>query len=82
LDVEERSPLRAADDRGVTAGLGQICRKHGLVAAKALAQREFHVAFEPRPSEMILASTLARSEHGRPRLCCKTLAAGTGGEPQ
>jgi hypothetical protein len=78
LDVEERSPLRAADDRGVTAGLGQICLTHGLVAAKALAQREFHVAL----SEMILASTLARSEHGRPRLCCKTLAAGTGGEPQ
>jgi hypothetical protein len=33
-------------------------------------------------ADAILASTLARSEHGRPRLCCKTLAAGTGGEPQ
>jgi hypothetical protein len=79
MTFEERSPLRAANDRGVTTGLGQICLKHGLVAAKALSQGEFHVAFEPRPSEMILASTLARSEHGRPRLCWKT---GTGGEPQ
>jgi hypothetical protein len=36
--------------------------KHGLVATEALTQREFHVAFEPRPgrSEMILAGPLAR----------------------
>ena len=55
-----------AGRRGVSSG-GR--RKHGLVAAKALAQREFHVALEPRPgrNEMILSGTLARSEHGRPR---------------
>ena len=40
--------------------------KHGLVTTEALTQREFHVAFEPRPGrgEMIFAGSLARSQHG------------------
>src|SRR5215470_7401445 len=43
--------------------------KHGLVTTEALTQREFHVAFEPRPGrgKMIFAGSLARSQHGRPR---------------
>src|SRR5262245_36687711 len=43
--------------------------KHGLVAAEALAQREFDVAFELRPGrgQMVLSRTLARPEHGRLR---------------
>src|SRR5262249_62214845 len=43
--------------------------KHCLVTTEALAQREFHVAFEPRPGrgKMIFAGSLARSQHGCPR---------------
>src|SRR5437764_4900766 len=43
--------------------------KHGAVAAKALAQRKFDVALEPRPGrgEMVLTRALARAEHCRPR---------------
>src|SRR5215472_3344914 len=43
--------------------------KHCLVTTEALAQREFHVAFELRPGrcKMIFAGSLARSQHGCPR---------------
>ena len=43
--------------------------KHSLVTTKALTQRKFHVAFEPRlgRGEMIFAGPLARSQHGCPR---------------
>src|SRR5262249_18337913 len=54
--------------------------KHGLVAAEALAQGKFHVAFEPRPGrdEMIFARPLARSQHGR--LCPRHAEPLIGGE--